>query len=195
MDSSFATECIQHSKCIQAARVLERQTAKTRGLTPVQDEKNRKIQHFKNSLFIPAKWVHGSLRTPPRRRTAPLCPPPPPSRRTPPRPAPAGTPPRPPPHPHPADAPPRLGGVAGPAAAPGLAAVLARPASASGQSGAHPPALPLLRRMGRGVGRARAQTPDSGPERRRGSASAPARLGHGGPGFYLTIVPIANNTK
>ena len=85
----------------------------------------------------------------------------------------------------------RPGGVAGPA--PGRAAVLARPASASGQSGAHPPALPLLRRMGRGVGRARAQTPDSGPERRRGSASAPARLGHGGPGFYLTIVTIASS--
>ena len=89
LDSSFATECIQHSKCIQAARVLERQTAKTRGLTPVQDEKNRKIQHFKNSLFITAKWVHGPLRTPPRRRTAPPPTPPPPCRRTAPGPAPA----------------------------------------------------------------------------------------------------------
>ena len=85
----------------------------------------------------------------------------------------------------------RPSGVAGPA--PGRAAVLARPASASGQSGAHPPALSLLRRIGRGVGRARAQTPDSSPERRRGSASAPARLGHGGPGFYLTIVTIASS--
>ena len=88
LDSSFATECIQHSKCIQAARVLERQTAKTRGLTPVQDEKNRKIQHLKNSLFITAKWVHGPLRTPPRRSTAPHPTPP-----------------------HPAGAPPRPGGV------------------------------------------------------------------------------------
>ena len=58
LDSSFATECIQHSKCIQAARVLERQTAKTRGLTPVQDEKNRKIQFLnkKNQVSDVFTW-------------------------------------------------------------------------------------------------------------------------------------------
>ena len=88
-------------------------------------------------------------------------------------PHPAGAPPRTPPHPTlPAHRPaPAVSRVAGPA--PGRAAVLARPASASGQSGAHPPALPLLRRMGRGVGRARAQTPTRAPS---GGGEALVRL-------------------
>ena len=50
LDSSFATECIQHSKCIQAARVLERQTAKTRCFDASSRWKKSKNSALKKQL-------------------------------------------------------------------------------------------------------------------------------------------------